>query len=146
MVNKQWCSALFPGKLCDQLLSRPCPKIFHWNCFHGKLEVKTEQLFFFQLKRCLLSVEYCPPSVPVNCVPNKAHFHGDMLFWIFRETQNRDPLSWVGWLTTGWSNTGTGFLKRWSMPQACQCLRGVWTTFDQAWSGQAVQLVDQCLV
>ena len=27
----------------------------------------------------------------------------------------------------GWSNTGTGFLERWSMAQACQCLRGIWT-------------------
>jgi len=26
-----------------------------------------------------------------------------------------------------WSNTGTGFLERWSMSQACQCLRGVRT-------------------
>ncbi|KAK4824315.1 hypothetical protein QYF61_013060 [Mycteria americana] len=30
-------------------------------------------------------------------------------------------------LPRGWSNTGTGFLERWSMPQACQCLRGIWT-------------------
>ena len=27
----------------------------------------------------------------------------------------------------GWSNTVTGFLERWSMSQACQCLRGIWT-------------------
>jgi len=27
-----------------------------------------------------------------------------------------------------WSNPGTGFLERWSMPQACQCLTGIWTT------------------
>jgi len=26
-------------------------------------------------------------------------------------------------LWRGWSNTGTGFLERWSMPQACQWLR-----------------------
>ena len=26
---------------------------------------------------------------------------------------------------TEWSGTGTGFLERWLMPQACQCLRGV---------------------
>lgn len=25
------------------------------------------------------------------------------------------------------SNSGTGALGRWSMPQACQCFRGVWT-------------------
>lgn len=52
MVNKQWCSALFPGKLCEHLLSRGCPKIFHWNCYYGKPQVKTEQLylFFFLLK------------------------------------------------------------------------------------------------
>ncbi|KAK4831810.1 hypothetical protein QYF61_019240, partial [Mycteria americana] len=30
-------------------------------------------------------------------------------------------------LPRGWSNTGTGFLERWSMPQACHCLRGIWT-------------------
>ncbi|KAK4816066.1 hypothetical protein QYF61_011074 [Mycteria americana] len=30
-------------------------------------------------------------------------------------------------LPRGWSNPGTGFLERWSMPQACQCLRGIWT-------------------
>ncbi|KAK4811153.1 hypothetical protein QYF61_019784 [Mycteria americana] len=24
-------------------------------------------------------------------------------------------------------DTGTGFLERWSMPHACQCLRGIWT-------------------
>ena len=27
-------------------------------------------------------------------------------------------------LQRGWSSTGTGFLERWSMPHACQCLRG----------------------
>jgi len=26
----------------------------------------------------------------------------------------------------GWSNTATGLLERWSMPQTCQCLRGIW--------------------
>ena len=26
-----------------------------------------------------------------------------------------------------WPNTGTSFLKRWLMPQAFQCLRGIWT-------------------
>ena len=26
-----------------------------------------------------------------------------------------------------WSSTGTVFLERWSLPQACQCLRGIWT-------------------
>ena len=26
-------------------------------------------------------------------------------------------------LTRGWSNAGTGFLERWSMPHACQCLK-----------------------
>ncbi|KAK4822988.1 hypothetical protein QYF61_024696 [Mycteria americana] len=31
-------------------------------------------------------------------------------------------------LPRGCSNTGTGFLERWSMPQACQCSRGIWTT------------------
>lgn len=31
-------------------------------------------------------------------------------------------------LARGWSNTGTGFLERWSMLQACQCFRRVWTT------------------
>ena len=30
-------------------------------------------------------------------------------------------------LLRGWSNTGTGFLGTWSIPQACQCLRGIWT-------------------
>ena len=30
-------------------------------------------------------------------------------------------------LPRGWSKTGTGFLERWSMPQACQFLRGIWT-------------------
>ena len=29
--------------------------------------------------------------------------------------------------TKGCPNPGTGFLERWSMPQACQCLRGIWT-------------------
>ena len=38
----------------------------------------------------------------------------------------------LGWegdisLLRGRSNTGTGFLERWSMPQACQCLKGIWT-------------------
>ena len=28
-------------------------------------------------------------------------------------------------LLRGWSNPGTGFLERWSMPQACQCLRSI---------------------
>lgn len=27
------------------------------------------------------------------------------------------------------SNTRTGFLERWSMPQACQCLKDIWTEF-----------------
>lgn len=27
----------------------------------------------------------------------------------------------------GWSNTGSGFLERWLMLQACQCLRVIWT-------------------
>ena len=26
-------------------------------------------------------------------------------------------------LPRGWSDTGTGFLERWSMPRACQCLK-----------------------
>jgi len=26
-------------------------------------------------------------------------------------------------LTRGWSNIATGFLERWSMPYACQCLK-----------------------
>lgn len=26
-----------------------------------------------------------------------------------------------------WSNSGTSILERWSMPQVCQCLRGIWT-------------------
>jgi len=30
-------------------------------------------------------------------------------------------------LRRGWSNPGIGFLERWSMPQACWCLRGIWT-------------------
>jgi len=30
-------------------------------------------------------------------------------------------------LPRGWSNTGTVLLGRWSMPQACQFLRGIWT-------------------
>ena len=30
-------------------------------------------------------------------------------------------------LLKGWSNTGTGFLETWSIPQACQYLRGIWT-------------------
>ncbi|KAK4810457.1 hypothetical protein QYF61_004237 [Mycteria americana] len=30
-------------------------------------------------------------------------------------------------LPRGWSNTGTGFLEKWSMTQACQCLGGIWT-------------------
>ena len=30
-------------------------------------------------------------------------------------------------LLRGWSDTGTAFLERWSLPQACQCLRGIWT-------------------
>ena len=30
-------------------------------------------------------------------------------------------------LLRGWSNTGTGFLETWSIPQAWQCLRGIWT-------------------
>jgi len=25
------------------------------------------------------------------------------------------------------TNTGRGFLEKWSTPQACQCLRGIWT-------------------
>ena len=42
----------------------------------------------------------------------------------------RGGLNWVLRsisLLSGWSNTGTGFLKRWSMLQASQCLRGIWT-------------------
>jgi len=41
------------------------------------------------------------------------------------------------YLQTGWSSTGTGFLERWSMPQACQSLRGMWmplTTRLNFWS------------
>jgi len=30
-------------------------------------------------------------------------------------------------LLRAWSNTGAGFLERWSMPQACQHLTGIWT-------------------
>jgi len=29
-------------------------------------------------------------------------------------------------LLRGWSNTGTGFLERWLIPQACQRLGGIW--------------------
>ena len=35
-------------------------------------------------------------------------------------------LSWVA-TTRVWSNSGTGFLERWAMPHACQCLRGILT-------------------
>jgi len=47
-------------------------------------------------------------------------------------------------LLGGWSNTATGLLERWLMPQACQCSRGIWTislttcySFQSAlkWSG-----------
>lgn len=27
----------------------------------------------------------------------------------------------------GWSYTGTGFYKMWSMPQAYDCVKGIWT-------------------
>jgi len=30
-------------------------------------------------------------------------------------------------LQRGWSNPGTGFQERWSMPQACPSSRGIWT-------------------
>ena len=52
----------------------------------------------------------------------------------------------------GWSDTATGFLGRWAMPQACQCFRGVWpmplvTSFNP-WSApkrcQAAGLGDRC--
>ena len=34
----------------------------------------------------------------------------------------------------GWSNTGTDFLEMCWMPQACQCLRGIWTMPLIFWS------------
>jgi len=41
-------------------------------------------------------------------------------------------------MSRGWSNAGTGFLETWSMPQACQHLRGIWsmplTTCCDFWS------------
>lgn len=46
MVNKQCCSALFPGSLWEQLLFRACPKFFHCKCFYGNLRFKTEQLYW----------------------------------------------------------------------------------------------------
>ena len=42
----------------------------------------------------------------------------------------REGLDWMLGsipLPRRWSKTGTGFLERWSIPHACQCLRGVWT-------------------
>ena len=30
-------------------------------------------------------------------------------------------------LPRGWANPGIGFLETWSIPQACQCLGGIWT-------------------
>ena len=42
----------------------------------------------------------------------------------------RGGLEWTSGsicLPRGWSNTGTGFPERWSMPPACQCSRGIWT-------------------
>lgn len=42
----------------------------------------------------------------------------------------REGLDWtVGSLSIlrGWPNTGTGFLEGWLMPQACLCLRDIWT-------------------
>lgn len=36
---------------------------------------------------------------------------------------HRGGLDWILGISLagGWSNTGTGFLKRWSMAQDCQC-------------------------
>lgn len=42
----------------------------------------------------------------------------------------REGLDWtVGSVSIlrGWPNIGTGFSGRWLMPQACLCLRGIWT-------------------
>lgn len=48
----------------------------------------------------------------------------------------------------GWANTGTGFLGKWLMLQACLCLRGIWTkplttffTFRSAlnWSSSGIR-------
>ena len=42
----------------------------------------------------------------------------------------RGGLDWIFGsisLQRGWSNIGTGFLERWSMLQAWQCLKGIWT-------------------
>ena len=46
------------------------------------------------------------------------------------ESCAREGLDWTFGsisLLRGWSNPGTGLLERWSVPQACQCLRGIWT-------------------
>jgi len=54
-------------------------------------------------------------------------------------------------LLRGWSDPGTGFSARWSMPQACQYLRGVWTmpfiicfNFGSALKCSAVGLDGRC--
>jgi len=36
-------------------------------------------------------------------------------------------------LPRAWWNAGTSFLERRSMPQACKCLRGVWTMHLKVW-------------
>lgn len=51
-------------------------------------------------------------------------------------------------LPRGWSDTGTGFLDRWSMPQACQCFKRHWDkapnnmllTFEEPWIGLTDEL------
>lgn len=35
--------------------------------------------------------------------------------------------TWKHFFARGRSNPGTSWLERWMMPQACQCLKGVWT-------------------
>lgn len=54
-------------------------------------------------------------------------------------------------LLSVWSATGTDYLQRWPMPEASQCLRGLYTMllttffiFGQPWSGQGVGLDDCC--
>lgn len=56
-------SVALPCKLGECLLFEAHLKLFHWKCFYGKLQFKTEQLFIFTKRLspiCGILCPFCP--------------------------------------------------------------------------------------
>jgi len=71
-------------------------------------------LYSFLRREVLISSRWDPVIARVGMVQSCTRGGSDLTLWSIS-------------LPRGWPNTGTGLLERWSMPQACWCLRGIWT-------------------